>query len=207
MLTEEKIGEIRKDIKERKNRLDVLEKKSADEIATRNSGWSEIKKMEEKISSIQKNNQSLNIAIHKNTSEIEEHKRKILAAGNMLEEDAKEKAINALVDEQPYFWEAAEVRLAKIQEELSAELPDFANFVDPEDAIKNIRSIAEAPRSFGGVALFIRNTNSDYTNYIRDLCEKKHNGVAIPLSLQRQKTVILDNFLNSQPIEGYWSKG
>lgn len=207
MLTQEKIEEMRKDIEERRNGIDSLEKENSEKISKRNSDFEEMRKMEERIVSIKKHNQELNTAIQRNTADIGEHNRRILAAENMLEEDAKEKAIKALVDEQPCFWEAAKVRLAKIQEELREELPDFSNFIDPEEAIKNIRRIVDTPLSFGEVAVLIRNTNTAYTNYIRDLCERKHNGVSIPLSLQKHKTALLDNFLNSQPIEAYWSRG
>ena len=207
MLKEEKIEEMRKDIAERTNRIDALEKENAEKVSARDTDFAEMKNLEERIASIKTYNQELNIAIQKNTADIGEHRRVIATAENMLEEDAKEKAIKALVEEQPCFWEAAKVRLAKIQEELREELPDFSSFIDPEEAIKNIRSLVDAPLSFGEVAVLIRNTNTLYTNYIRDLCERKHNGVAIPLSLQKHKTSILDNFLNSQPIEAYWSRG
>lgn len=207
MLTQEKIEEMRKDIEDRRDSIDSLEKENAQKISTRNADGDEMKEMEAKIASIKISNQQLNIAIQNNTADIAEHRRRIAETENMLEEDAKEKAIKALVEEQPCFWKAAEARLAKIQDELKDELPDFSDFIDPEEAIKNIRHIVDTPLSFNELAVYIRNTIQTYTNYIRDLCERKHNGVAIPLSLQKHKTVILDNFLNSQQIEVYWSRG
>ena len=63
MLTQEKIEEMRKDIEERRDSIDSLEKENAQKISTRNADGDEMKEMEAKIASIKISNQQLNIAI------------------------------------------------------------------------------------------------------------------------------------------------
>lgn len=122
----------------------------------------------------------------------------------LLEADAHLKKVNALLAEQASFLDALEARLDKMQKDLTEELPDFANFLEPAKTIEKIRNIS-AHSGFSQVALDIRNSENFYNRLLNELCEKKINGEQIPVSMARQRNDILDRLLQTPAVESIWN--
>ena len=113
---------------------------------------------------------------------------------------------NALLREQTPFWEAATARLEKIQSELREELPDFAHFLSPGEAMENLQKLMER-NAFTKFAVNVRNVEGNYQNLLRDLVRDKINGVQIRLVRHQERNALLDRFLKDEAIEKIWNKG
>ena len=112
---------------------------------------------------------------------------------------------NALLKEQPPFWEAATARLDKIQSELRDELPDFADFLSPGEAMENLKTTER--NAFTQFAVNVRTVEGHYQNLLQDLVKDKLNGVQIRLARHQERNALLDRFLKDETIEKIWNKG
>ena len=113
---------------------------------------------------------------------------------------------NALLKEQTPFWEAATARLDKIQSELRDELPDFADFLSPGEAMENLKNTTER-NAFTQFAVNVRTVEGHYQNLLQDLVKDKLNGVQIRLARHQERNALLDRFLKDETIEKIWNKG
>lgn len=113
---------------------------------------------------------------------------------------------NAMMSEQSDFWAAATIRLQKIQEELKEELPDFANFLDPAQAMENLRKQTEGS-PFTQYSVDVRTVAGNYQRLLEDLVSDKLDGKSIRLSRHQERNNLLDRFLKSETIERSWNKG
>lgn len=113
---------------------------------------------------------------------------------------------NALLKEQTPFWDAATTRLAKIQAELKDELPDFADFLEPEAAIKKLQQSVEK-NDFTQYAVDIRSVEENYSRLLMDLVVDKLDGKKIRLARHQERISLLDRFLKSDTIEKIWNRG
>lgn len=113
---------------------------------------------------------------------------------------------NALLKEQTPFWEAATTRLEKIQSELRDELPDFADFLSPGEAMENLKTTTER-NAFTQFAVNVRTVEGHYQNLLQDLVKDKLNGVQIRLARHQERNALLDRFLKDETIEKIWNKG
>ena len=112
---------------------------------------------------------------------------------------------NALLKEQTPFWEAATARLDKIQSELRDELPDFADFLSPGEAMENLKNTTER-NAFTQFAVNVRTVEGHYQNLLQDLVKDKLNGVQIRLARHQERNALLDRFLKDETIEKIWNK-
>lgn len=113
---------------------------------------------------------------------------------------------NALCKEQTPFWDAASTRLAKIQAELKEELPDFADFLEPAEAMEKLQqTIEKSP--FTQYAVDIRNVEGNYYRLLIDLVVDKLDGKKIRLARHQERNALLDRFLKSDTIEKIWNRG
>ena len=113
---------------------------------------------------------------------------------------------NALLKEQTPFWEAATTRLEKIQSELRDELPDFADFLNPGEAMENLKTMTER-NAFTQFSVNVRTVEGHYQNLLQDLVKDKLNGVQIRLARHQERNALLDRFLKDENIEKIWNKG
>lgn len=113
---------------------------------------------------------------------------------------------NALLKEQTPFWDAATTRLAKIQAELKDELPDFADFLEPVEAMEKLQqSLERSP--FTQYAVDIRTVEGNYYRLLTDLVVDKLDGKKIRLARHQERNTLLDRFLKSDTIEKIWNRG
>lgn len=113
---------------------------------------------------------------------------------------------NALLQEQTPFWEAATARLEKIQNELRDELPDFADFLNPGEAMENLKTTTDR-NAFTQFAVNVRTVEGHYNNLLQDLVKDKLKGVQIRLARHQERNTLLDRFLKDEAIERIWNKG
>ena len=129
------------------------------------------------------------------------------AAG--IEEDIKAHAYNckynALLSEQTGFWDAAASRLKKLQDDLREELPDFADFIDPVEAMENLQAQMER-NPFTRFRVAVDGVRTNYEQLIADLARDKLNGARIGLSRHQDRNRVLDGFLTADDVEPYWNR-
>lgn len=113
---------------------------------------------------------------------------------------------NALLQEQTPFWEAATARLEKIQNELRDELPDFADFLNPGEAMENLKTTTDR-NAFTQFAVNVRTVEGHYNNLLQDLVKDKLKGVQIRLARHQERNTLLDRFLKDEAIEKIWNNG
>jgi flagellar basal body P-ring protein FlgI len=113
---------------------------------------------------------------------------------------------NTLMKEQKPFWDAATTRLAKIQAELKDELPDFVDFLEPEEAIEKLKQSVEK-NTFTQYAVDIRGAEENYSRLLIDLVMDKLDGKKIRLARHQERNSLLDRFLKSDAIEKIWNRG
>ena len=108
--------------------------------------------------------------------------------------------------EQTPFWDAATTRLAKIQAELKDELPDFVDFLEPEEAIEKLQQSVEK-NTFTQYAVDIRGAEENYSRLLMDLVVDKLDGKKIRLARHQERNSLLDRFLKSDTIEKICNRG
>jgi chromosome segregation ATPase len=123
----------------------------------------------------------------------------------MLEEDKKEKEIEALFDKQPTFWSSIGARIDHHQKLLDAGFeksePDLAS---DKLSIK-FYELAVESNSFTPLAGALRSGAHNYKEFMRNLCVKQLAGGKLTAQEKRQRIQIIDNCLLSQEVEPHWA--
>ena len=158
----------------------------------------------ELIETAQHDQHNAALTINKAQESIRVLEVELLDTTKLLEADAHLKKVNALLAEQTAFLDALEDRLDRMQADLTADLPDFANFLEPAKTIEKIRNIS-AHSGFTQVAIDIRNCENNYNRLLTDLCEKKIKGEHIPVSMAKERNNILDRLLQTPAVESVWN--
>ena len=113
--------------------------------------------------------------------------------------------VQAIFDEQTSFFDALEQTFDKAIEELKPTVSDFVEFTTPQEATANAKRIVESP-GFGEQVAYLRSVRSHYENAIRDLCEKKLDGVRISLSESRLPFERLAEEIHGVHFVSIWQK-
>ena len=113
---------------------------------------------------------------------------------------------NKILQEQTPFWTAATARLKKIQAELKEDLPDFADFVEAEEAMTRLQDTLESS-PFTQFAVEIKTVAGNYERLLIDLVVDKLEGKKIRLARHQERNNLLDRFLKSDAIEKQWNRG
>ena len=157
--------------------------------------------------------------IAKAQSDIQNSRMAITAAQNAInlaeqealgiEEDIKTHEYNckynALLNEQTGFWDAAAARLKKLQDDLREDLPDFADFIDPVEAMENLQEAVER-NPFTRFRVAVDGVITNYEQLIADLARDKLRGTQIRLSRHQDRNTVLDRFLKADDVEPYWNR-
>ena len=167
----------------------------------------EERELNQRLEQIALEKRKLSIQNTKEREQLSKQRHELNVFEMELAKDERERKIVDLMKEHPDFWTALENRLQKTQDELISDFPDCTNFLSPSQAIKNLKAITERERSFSQTKVFITTTKGLYENLVRQSCENKLDGVKITVQHHKERTNVLDRFIQAPDIEPMWNLG
>lgn len=206
VLTEEKIAELKEEIKaanERQEEINIEHKEEDKRIRFLQGA---IKKLEGTIEDNKKKIQE-----HQQQKRLlaEEHNplyQVIEKAEKQIADHEWESKVRELVAQQPDFYAVLQRELERLHQEYSASLPDLVELVDPATACKNIRAAIDS-QHYGYETLSLREGEIKYREIIRNLCESKVNGKSIPLNRGMLPSDYVRSYVMNDHVIKYWKKG
>jgi len=131
-----------------------------------------------------------------------QHKHKLEVE---LEQEAHEKAIEAIFVKEPDFYDALATRLEYQQSRQNDGLSNLEHPIAVSDFTKKIRDLAENPKVLSDEARLALSARNLYLETQRDIISKRLKGQALSPNDSEGRKNIIDNFLMTPSIYRLWS--
>ena len=203
-LKQEKIEEIEHDIKQLKSDISSYNAKelhAKEEIAAKSGKLDSMKSailvIEQELA--EHRNVALAMAQH-----IHSDKAEIASLEKQLEEDAFTKNLQALIDEQPDFFDVLKTRYEKKMEEISDGMEIFGGTLNSEKFCKEIKQMIDS-MGFSRSHAEMRNCKAQYNDYLKEVCTMKLQNKKISAAKKLERFDYLDRLIFMQEVERIWN--
>ena len=148
-----------------------------------------------KASTYRRNNNNISKLLNQNLKDQES-----------LENEKHRIAVDALMNDEPSFWEALRGRLSHQISELEGGMSNISSYMEPSDFTDFLHRIADHSKEFSERSIAIRGARNLYTDKQKEICSKAVKGEVIPYEAKQAKIKILDRLILDKNITPIWNK-